>query len=98
MKGEDHPVDRGRTESARAAEVGRTAAAEKRSSVRHTRAIQRDRSRRPPAAPPAKVVTERLTELIHPATLVQVDHFCPPGLRERLLTLPVIVALGLSMI
>jgi Transposase DDE domain len=70
----------------------------KRSSVRHTRAIQRDRSKRPVAAPPDPQVVERLTELIHPATLAQLDHFRTLGLRERLLTLPVMVALVLTMI
>jgi Transposase DDE domain len=70
----------------------------KRSSVRHTRAIQRDRSKRPVAAPPDPQVVERLTDLIHPATLAQLDHFRRLGLRERLLTLPVMVALVLTMI
>lgn len=68
------------------------------STVRHTRAIQRDRSKHPPAAPPAAAVTERLTEIIHPATLAQLDHFRALGLRERVLTLPVMVALVLSLI
>ena len=68
------------------------------SSVRHTRAIQRDRSKRPPVGPPDPVVAERLAELIHPATLAQLDHFRALGLRERVLTLPVMVALVLSMI
>lgn len=72
--------------------------AKKPSSVRHTRAIQRDRSKRPPVAPPDPVVAARLTELIHPATLAQLDHFRSLGLRERVLTLPVMVALVLSMI
>lgn len=66
--------------------------------VRHTRAIQRDRSKRAPAAAPAAAVTERLREVIHPATLAQLDHFRALGLRERVLTLPVMVALVLSMI
>jgi hypothetical protein len=74
------------------------APAKKPSSVRHTRAIQRDRSKRPPVAPPDPVVAARLTEVIHPATLAQVDHFRALGLRERVLTLPVMVALVLSMI
>jgi Transposase DDE domain len=74
------------------------APAKKPSSVRHTRAIQRDRSKRLPAAPPDPVVAERLTELIHPATLAQLDHFRALGLRERTLTLPVMVAVVLSMI
>jgi hypothetical protein len=72
--------------------------AKKPSSVRHTRAIQRDRSKRPPVAPPDPVVAARLAELIHPATLAQLDHFRSLGLRERVLTLPVMVALVVSMI
>lgn len=70
----------------------------KSSSVRHTRAVQRDRSKRPVAAAPDPVVAERLTDLIHPFTLSQVEHFHDLGLRERVLTLPVMVALVLSMI
>src|SRR3712207_5463806 len=68
------------------------------SAVRHTRAIQRDRRKRPPVAPPDAVVAARLTDLIHPATLAQLDHFRQLGLRERVLAVPVMVALVLSMI
>jgi DDE family transposase len=68
------------------------------SSVRHTRAIQRDRSKRPPVAPPDAQVSARLTELIHPLTLSQVAYYHDLGLRERVLSLPVMVALVLSMI
>src|SRR5919206_1834949 len=74
------------------------APAKKTSSVRHTRAIQRARRKRPPVAPPDPIVAERLTALIHPATLAQLDHFRSLGLRERTLPLPVMVALVLSMI
>src|SRR5215217_7155091 len=70
----------------------------KRSSVRHTRAIQRDRSKRPTVAPPDEQMAQHLTELIHPATLGQLAHFHELGLRARLLTLPVMVALVLSML
>ena len=70
----------------------------KASSVRHTRAIQRDRTKRPLAAPPDEQVTARLTEIVHPATLNQVEYYHQLGLRERTLTLPVMVALVLSMI
>jgi Transposase DDE domain len=73
-------------------------APKKPSSVRHTRAIQRDRSKRPIVSPPDPVVAQRLTDLIHPFTLSQVAHFHDLGLRERVLTLPVMVALVLSMI
>jgi hypothetical protein len=68
------------------------------SSVRHTRAIQRDRSKRPLAAPPDEQISQRLTEIVHPATLAQVAHYHDLGLRERVLNLPVMVALVLSMI
>jgi len=70
----------------------------KASSVRHTRAIARDRSKRPPVAPPDEQVSARLTELIHPLTLSQVAHYHDLGLRARILSLPVMVALVLSMI
>jgi Transposase DDE domain len=70
----------------------------KRSTVRHTRAIARDRSKRPLAAAPPAEVEARLTELIHPLTLGQVAHYHDLGLRQRVLSLPVMVALVLSMI
>ncbi len=68
------------------------------SSVRHTRAIQRDRSKRPSGVPSAPQVEARLTELIHPATFAQVAAYQAMGLRERILTLPVMVAFVLSLI
>lgn len=70
----------------------------KTSSVRHTRAIQRDRSKRPIVDPPEEQVAERLHDIIHPATLAQVAHFHQEGLRERTLTLPVMMAFLLSLI
>ena len=70
----------------------------KTSTVRHTRAIQRDRSKRPNVSPPDEQIAERLTEIIHPLTLAQVAHFHDLGLRERTLNLPVMVALVLSMV
>jgi len=72
--------------------------APKRSSVRHTRAIQRDRSKRPATAPPDEQVEARLTELIHPAAYAQVESYRTMGLRHRILTLPVMVAFVLSLI
>lgn len=69
-----------------------------RSSVRHTRAIQRDRIQRPPSVPLDAQVEQYLTEVLHPATLNQIAHFHRLGLRQRLLTLPVMVALVLTMI
>jgi hypothetical protein len=71
---------------------------QKPSSVRHTRAIARDRSKHTPSPPPDEQVSARLTELIHPLTLGQVAHYHALGLRERVLSLPVMVALVLSMI
>src|SRR5215210_8964075 len=68
------------------------------SSVRHTRAIQRDRTKRPTVAPSAPQVEAHLTDLIHPATLAQVATFHALGLRDRVLTLPVMVAFVLSLI
>ncbi len=70
----------------------------KASSVRHTRAIQRDRSKRPPAAPPDEQVAERLAELIRPVTFSTVAFYYDLGLRQRILTLPIMVALVLTMI
>src|SRR5215208_2376337 len=70
----------------------------KKSSVRHTRAIQRDRSKRPNSAPPDQQIEARLTELVHPATYAQVATFHAMGLRERILTLPVMMAFVLSLI
>src|SRR3712207_863982 len=69
-----------------------------RSTVRHTRAIQRDQRTRPSVAPSAPEVEARLAELIHPATLAQVATYQQLGLRQRLLTLPVMVAFVLSLI
>lgn len=71
---------------------------QKKSTVRHTRAIQRDRSKRLMSTPPDEVIVERITELVHPLTLAQVQTFHQMGLRERTLTLPVMMALVLSMI
>jgi hypothetical protein len=68
------------------------------SSVRHTRAIQRDRSKRPTVAPSAPQVEARLSELIQPATFTQVAAFQQMGLRQRILTLPVMMAFVLSLI
>jgi hypothetical protein len=76
----------------------RAASTKKTSTVRHTRAIQRDRSKRPPTAPPAAEIERHLTELIHPLRLGQVAHYHDLGLRQRVLSLPVMVALVLSMI
>jgi hypothetical protein len=49
-------------------------------------------------APPDEQVSQRLTDLVHPATLSQVAYFHELGLRERVFTLPLMVAIVLSMI
>jgi len=70
----------------------------KKSTVRHTRAIQRDRTKRPNTVPPDEKIQARLKEVVHPATLNQVAHFHALGLRERTLNLPVMMAFVLSLI
>jgi DDE family transposase len=78
--------------------LGKTGQKKKASTVRHTRAIQRDRSKRPTITPPVGEIEARLTEVIHPATYAQVAAYHADGLRTRILTLPVMVALVLSML
>lgn len=70
----------------------------KTSSVRHTRAIQRDRSKRPTSAPPDEEVQALLTEVVHPATYAQMASYAAMGMRQRILNLPVMVAFVLSLI
>ncbi len=70
----------------------------KASSVRHTRAIQRDRSKHPIVTPTDEQVKARLSEIVQPATLAQVKYFYDLGLRERTLGLAVMVAFVLEMI
>jgi len=73
-------------------------AKKKKSSVRHTRAIQRDRSKRPLVAPPDEQIQHRLTELLRPAIAAQKAYYRQLGLRERTLTLSVVVAIVVSLI
>ncbi len=70
----------------------------KTSSVRHTRAIQRDRRKRPLVAPPDEQIQHRLAELLLPAIAAQQEYYRLLGLRERVLTLSVMVAVVLSLI
>jgi len=72
--------------------------AKKTSTVRHTRAIQRDRSKRVASVPPDEQVVARIHEIVHPATLAQVGVYQQMGLRARILTLPVMMALVLSLL
>lgn len=64
----------------------------------HTRSLQLDRRRRQNTAPPDAIIEQRLTEIIHPATLNQVAHFSALGLRERTLNLPLMMAFVCSLI
>jgi hypothetical protein len=70
----------------------------KKSTVRHTRAIQYARTKRPVSTPTDEQIKERLTELVHPATLGQVSYFYSLGLRARTLSLVVMMAFVLEMI
>ena len=70
----------------------------KTSSVRHTRAVQRDRSKQSPMTASDEQGVERLDTIIRPATLTMVSHFHQQGLRKRTLTLPVMMAFVLSLI
>lgn len=70
----------------------------KASSVRHTRAVQKNRISQPVAAPSDEQIKERIQEIIHPATLAQVSYFHQLGLRERTLRFVVMVAFVFEMI
>lgn len=70
----------------------------KASSVRHTRAVQKNRVGQPIAAPSDDQIKERIAEIVHPATLAQVSYFHRLGLRERTLSFVVMVAFVLEMI
>src|SRR6266498_3515967 len=83
-----------RTNRAKNNETNKT----KKSTVRHTRAIQRDRSKTSIVGPPNEKIQEVLSEVIHPATFAQLDAYRASGLRERILTLPVMVAFVLSLL
>ena len=50
------------------------------------------------AGPPSAAVEQRLEELISPAIYAQLDTFRAMGLRERVLTLPVMTTFVLSLI
>jgi len=70
----------------------------KASSVRHTRAIQQNRSKQPIVTPSDQQIRERIQEIVHPAALAQVSYFHRLGLRERTLGFVVMVAFVLEMI
>jgi hypothetical protein len=70
------------------------------SRVRHRPVnLNRDHARpRTAPAPTSAALEERLTELVQPATYALVEQYRSLGLRWRVLTLPVLVALLLAMI
>ena len=68
------------------------------STVRHTRAIQADRQKRPLVDNLTAEVEALFHSLVQPLTLLQCDLFRQMGLRERTLTLPVMMALLLSAV
>ena len=68
------------------------------STVRHTRAIQADRQKRPLVDNLTAEVEALFRNMVHPLTLLQCDLFRQMGLRERTLTLPVMMALLLSAV
>jgi len=68
------------------------------STVRHTRAIQADRQKRPLVDNLTAEVEALFRNMVHPLTLLQCDLFRQMGLREHTLTLPVMMALLLSAV
>jgi len=70
----------------------------KRSTVRHTRAIHVDRRLHQPAQPPPEDVEQWMNELVKPAVYAQLAYYRQLGLRERILTLPVMMALLLTLL
>jgi len=68
------------------------------STVRHTRAIQVDRQKRPLVDNLTAEIEALFHSLVHPLTLLQCDLFRQMGLRQRTLTLPVMMALLLSAV
>jgi len=72
--------------------------ARKSSSVRHTRAIQRDRSKQPLREPSAEEIESLLEQVVSPIVYSQIASYQAMGMRQRILTLPVMVAFVLSLI
>ncbi len=70
----------------------------KKSSVRHTRAVQGDQNKRQTAGPAAENIEQWLKDLIHAAVYTQLDLFRALGLGARILTLPVMMAFVVSLI
>ena len=82
----------------RGVEIAKPDSKRKKSSVKHTRAVQHDRSQRTNSEPTEEAIRGHLLDIVHPATLAQVGLYQSLGLRARSLTLPVMVALIVSLI
>jgi hypothetical protein len=70
----------------------------RKNNVTHTRAIQRDRSQQPLREPPPEEIEKLLEELVSPVVYAQLAIYRALGMRERILTLPVMVAFILGLI
>ena len=64
----------------------------------HTRAIQRDRSKRVNGIPPTEEIVKRMEEVVQPAIYARMANYHAMGLRARILTLPVMVVFVLALI
>lgn len=64
----------------------------------HTRAIQKDRSKRSNSLPTDEQIVQWAEEIIHPAVYAQISTYYAMGLRARILTLPVMVALVMVLL
>ena len=69
----------------------------KNSSVRYTRAIQRDRSKQELHEPPNEDIQKLLDQIVSPITISQIVSYQAMGLRQHTLTLPVMMAFVLSL-
>lgn len=70
----------------------------KKKSLPHTRAVQRDRSKRLNSLPTDEAVVAWMEAVVHPAVYAQLDAYYAMGLRARVLTLPVMAAFVLGLL
>jgi len=71
---------------------------ERKRSMPHTRAIQRDRSKRVNSPPSDEKIEQWLAEAVKPAVYTQMALYRQMGLRERVLTLVVMVSFVMSLL
>lgn len=67
-------------------------------SLPHTRAIQKDRSKRSNSLPTDEQIVQLMEEVVHPAVYAQMSTYNAMGLRARTLTLPVMLALVMGLL